>query len=399
MSLRTITMVTITLVGGGLLHATGCAGSTVDPGDLSAPATGETSDSGENSPNVPSGVASDAAVSKGPDFGGGLDASTRPDAAQIRDATTDADARVSDGAVVPTDGSADAAPILPVTGSPCAPLGAIYNKKCGLCGIQEAACEADGKVGNYGLCVGEVAGGCVPGTSRMSACGVCGTLPEICQSTCKFVSGACTGEVVGGCLPGSVKTTTAGCTQVGEVRSQTCGATCSYGAPGACNLPSFPTLTISPALGATVSADFALSALTDQIPVIQNFDLCPEFLSSQKTSYSWVKLVNPNPTIATVSVWESRATGTLSDIDLVSAWYNTNTVPASTAERQACSVSSNDSCTDAPCVPGDYPGFINGGGADLRVVIPAGRSIFIYSAGYTSSTTGSYKLNARTDSL
>jgi hypothetical protein len=159
-----------------------------------------------------------------------------------------------------------------------------------------------------------------------------------------------------------------------------------------------PSLTVSTVVGTTVNADFALSPLTDQTEVIENFSACPEMISTMKTSYSWVKLVNPGAAAVTVSVWESRPTGATIDIDTVAAWYNRTTIPTTMADREACTGYSSDTCFDPPCVmTGDYPGFVDDGMVDGRITIPAGSFVFVYTGAYDSADTGSYKLNARTD--
>jgi hypothetical protein len=187
---------------------------------------------------------------------------------------------------------------------------------------------------------------------------------------------------------------------VGEVRTQTCSATCVFGGTTACMLPVFPSLTISRTLGSAVSADFMLSPLTDQLDSTSGSGPCPATLSGTATSYSWVKLVNTGATPAKVSVWESRATGAATDLDTVAAWYSSAVKPSTAAERVACTGFTSDTCTDLPCVAvGDYAGFVNTGLDDERITVPANSFVFIYTGAYDDLKTGSYKLHARTDTL
>jgi hypothetical protein len=329
----------------------------------------------------------------------------------VKDASTDAKPPVKDTGTQdvfvppPTDAATDAAPkdaapdtgpTAPATGTPCTVVGTNYTQSCGLCGTKEALCEVDLKVGAYSPCAGEVVGGCMPGMTTTKSCGICGTQTEICDNMCTPSTGACSGELAGGCLPGSVKVTVAGC-GVGETRSQTCGATCLLGAPTACAAPVYPILTISRTVGTTVNADFDLSPLTDQLPRLST-GMCPNTITTTNTSYSWVKLVNPGATPVKVSVWESLAPGS-TVTDTIAAWYNRATKPTTPAERSACSNYSDDSCSTAPCsATGDFPGFTDDG-VDARVTIPANGFVLVYTAAYSSTKTGMYKLNARTDTL
>jgi hypothetical protein len=329
----------------------------------------------------------------------------------VKDATVDAkppvkDTGTADVVVTVIDASADSAPkdaapdtgtSAPATGTPCTVVGTNYTQSCGICGKREALCEVDLKVGLYSPCAGEVVGGCMPGTTTSKSCGICGTQTVICDNMCSPSTGACTGELAGGCVPGTVKTTVAGCTVLGEVRTQTCSATCMLGAPTACAQPVYPTLTISRTLAGTVSGDFTLSPLTDQIGHITS-GTCPATISSTATSYSWVKLVNPGATPATVTVWGSDAVGGTPDLDTVAAWYLSATKPDTDALRKACNGYASDTCTTAPCV-GGYAGFVKTSSRDERVIVPANSFVFIYTAEYDRVDTGLYKLSARTDAL
>jgi hypothetical protein len=265
-----------------------------------------------------------------------------------------------------------------------------------LCGTQEAVCEADNKVGPYGFCSGEVPNGCMPGMTRNAACGICGTKSEICQANCQWIGGSCMGEVVGGCTPGSTKTTTAGCVTPGEVATQVCNSMCRFDVPGPCGPPVVPTVTASNTVGATVSVDVTLSPLSDQITRTDEFALCPESLSATRTSYAWARILNPGATPVKLSVWHSQAAGG-SDFDSVIAVYDSATQPSTPAEREACVGYSNDDCDDAPCPVGTLFAGLVDSFADMRVNIPAGSAVWVYSAAFGSSTTGPVKLNVRTD--
>lgn len=271
---------------------------------------------------------------------------------------------------------------------------------CGKCGTQEALCNEDGSLGNYGPCKGEVTDGCIAGTTQTVPCGACGTKTEVCLPTCRLSTAVCTGEVAGGCVPGTVKVVPGGGCAVGEVRTQTCTATCGFGPISACVANVDPTLAIRNVLGATTSMDVSLSPLTDQVAIFESIIQCPVVLDPiERESYAWVKLQNPFPQNATVSVWLSRATGAVSDPLTVAAWYARPTRPTTAAERAACTDAPSDGCYQTPCTSrSSYAGFIEDSD-DRRIRIPANSAVYLYVGGSLPTVTGAFKVNARTEML
>lgn len=335
------------------------------------------------------------------DGGVALDASGGQDSAVVKDSGKDSavaqdsgkdssfqtdsstvDSSTRDGA---TEGGSDAGADsggAPVTGTACTTVGFIYTKKCGLCGTAEAACEADMKVGTYGVCTGEVADGCTPGTTRSSACGLCGTKSEICQNNCQWASGSCSGEPAGACSPGAVKYTTAGCTMADTYRKQVCGSTCQFGAPEPppCK-PKDIGFPIGSAVGSVTSGDFQLSDVGDELPNVVTGSpysaskACPLTLDTATDYYAYVTIKNPNATAAKVDVWLEK-TGTSSSFDSLIAVYPT--MPAAGA-RAACVGAYNDDCdystAGAPLTAFTTFSCLFGTSA---VSIPAGGSVVLY---------------------
>lgn len=138
------------------------------------------------------------------------------------------DERTSHESLSAPDGGAP-----PSAGAPCTAIGEIKSKSCGACGTAETVCLGDGKGGgkwsDYSACTGELAGGCVPGTTVTEACGNCDTMKKNCTQYCAYTSGASMGQPAQSCAPGSVDSTTAGCSGPGTYRSRTCGAACTWG--------------------------------------------------------------------------------------------------------------------------------------------------------------------------
>ncbi len=323
------------------------------------------------------------------------------DSATVQDSGKDSTPTFNDsGTDASRDGSADASDSSvadggssPATGTACTTVGFIYPKKCGFCGTSEAACEADMKVGVYGACSGEVVDGCMPGTTRSSACGLCGTKSEICQNNCQWASGTCMGEPVGACAPGNVKYTTAGCTTANTFRKQTCGTTCQYGAPEPppCK-PKDTGVAIATTVGGTVTFSGELSKLTDQIPR-QGSGTCPTTPSTTSTSYAYVEVKNTTAQAAKVEIWfDAPAGGT--DIDTVVTTYPGNVIPTTPAARNACTNTVNDFCSTLPCT-GSWSGLVG----TAAVSIPAGGSILVYHAAYFSDDTGPFDMFVKTTSL
>lgn len=128
-------------------------------------------------------------------------------------------------------GVADGGPP-PVAGAPCDKLDEVRSKACGACGRAETLCLADSggklKWSDYSACTGELAGGCLPGTTVDEPCGNCGTLTKTCTKYCAYTSSACMGQPAESCRPGSVEYSTVGC-DASSYRQRTCTQTCTWG--------------------------------------------------------------------------------------------------------------------------------------------------------------------------
>ncbi len=294
------------------------------------------------------------------------------------------------------DAGADVVPVPttpPPTGSGCQVVGEIYTARCGVCGTSEAACEADHKVGGYGVCQGEVVDGCQPGSTRPSSCGLCGTSADTCQLDCRWRSGKCV-EPVDACEPGNVRYVTAGCGAADTFRKQWCGSSCQYAAPDslAC-APKDDFVSVSPLVaGKTITAG-QLSLLTQQIPTIGSGS-CPSRVLSSRTSFAWHQIKNTTQQTARVAVWFA-APRAGRDVDTIVAAYPGSSIPAD-ADRASCQVV-NDVCLGAECNPDPtaWSGLV---GPDA-LTIPPGESYTIYHAAYFSDDTAPYEMHVKTLSL
>ncbi len=111
-------------------------------------------------------------------------------------------------------------------------VGDVEKRACGKCGVQFRVCGPDQTWLPWKVCEDEVVDAeCLPGETRTSKCGLCGTSKDTCEK-CKWVSSGCAGE--GECKPGEIDTTSASCTVPGEVRTRVCDAKCKWGAFTAC---------------------------------------------------------------------------------------------------------------------------------------------------------------------
>ncbi len=344
-----------------------------------------------------SAVAKDSGKDSASAQDSGKDASFQTDSSTTDSSTRDG---ASEGG---SDAGADSG--VPSTGTACTTVGFIYTKKCGLCGTQEAACENDMKVGAYGICNGEVVGGCMPGDTRVSDCGLCGKKSEICQNNCQWASGTCSGEPAGACAPGTTKYTTAGCTVPDTFRKQVCGLTCQYGAPEPppCK-PKDVDLSIGTAVAAVTSGTYEISAATDTLQILYTespYDVakaCPLELDTGNSPYAYVTIKNPNAKAAKVDVWLDRIPAG-SNYDTIMAVYTTK--PTTPAQRLACTGFTNDDCddtdTNAPCAA-------SGTGSTLwsalwgtsAVSIPANGSVVVYVAKSGGSFSGGEKFLVKT---
>lgn len=300
----------------------------------------------------------------------------------------------------------DAGPPPPVEGTACPTLNAIAKKNCGACGKAETLCLDDGtgkgKWGTYGSCLGELAGGCVPGTTVQEDCGNCGKVTKTCTQYCAYTSGACTGVPANSCVPGSITYTNASC-PASQYRSATCSATCQYGSFSAtCAEPNNPNkMTISGTVGQVVTAQWTLAATQVGKKVSGT---CSAANVSSTATYPWVAVEVKNPTAqaATVQMYHS---GTGAPLDTL-IWVYSNTLPPTTdAQLGACNYGASDSCSVTITGNSDPCGNSANMGSSLdwagidNIVIPAGGKVLVYSAGYGSTELGNFNLNLRTKAL
>lgn len=274
------------------------------------------------------------------------------------------------------DAGTDAGKKAPEVGDTCTTIDEKFARTCGHCGKQEAVCAStstgDLAVTDYGPCGGET-GACAAGET--AACGKCGT--KTCGNTCGW--GSCKNEGV--CKPGVVIHDSAGCPTPGTYRSRTCADTCSFGSFSACESPEI----VVPAQGQTVSQQWELStAVKGKRP-----STCKKSASLTPVTGLPIPLRNPNATEATVQIWHSSAG---SSVDTVIATYANN--PSTDDDFKTCMTEPQDSCTqlnDICAVDGSG----SWGGVD-NVKVPANSTIWIYSSGWTASTTGKFVLNVKT---
>lgn len=322
------------------------------------------------------------------------DASATP---AIKDAGRDS----PDGAArdASPDVGVDAGKVSPQTGDPCSTIGELFVRACGACGRQEAVCETTKKVGGYGFCGGEVAGGCIPGKTEELPCGLCGKQTRICQNNCTWAGGGCV-EPAGACKPGTVKFLSAGCTAPDTYRAQTCANTCTWGALGAtCAAPVNPVVLVASASpGGVVST---VQNLTDTVVAPRLNGTCPAATLTAATSehpYFYVEVQNPLATPVTVTVYNTIAPGG-AELDTVMWTYGRALPPQDDTEKKACQVG----------VRGDCPLTLCGGTITTRLasipslVIPANRKVLVYvSTQYVKTSAyslGPVGLSVRTDAV
>ncbi|MBX3190853.1 MAG: hypothetical protein KF819_27900 [Labilithrix sp.] len=326
-----------------------------------------------------------------------LPPSNRPDDASIdvKDAASDA----------PKDAKPDtfdAGKPAPNPGDACKTLDEVFDRKCGICGNQQALCEPKpdgtaGVVSAYSPCVNELAGGCMPGTVESEACGNCGTRTRTCNMYCAWTTSACTGEPPGACTPTTHDYTTAGCPTAGTLRTRSCASTCTWSGYSACGALDFK-LTVSGTVGNTVSAIYPLRATQAGKRLTGT---CPNGTLSTTTNhpYLYVEVVNPTDATLTLSAWNATAPGGVV-IDTLMGWYTGNVRPADDNARKACAKGIIDACpTGTPCPEYQWAGVT---GANAITLPPFGSALVYfasyYAAGGTSATEGNVKLVVRTDS-
>lgn len=358
----------------GLAVFVGCSADGGFLGDL----TGEGEDDGQNGASLPpsSSGGSSGASSGGTDGG---NKPKKPDAGAEE----------------------DAGPPPPQAGDSCAQADQIFKRSCGACGTQEAICLADEggslKVSEYGVCMGEVAGGCIPGAVEEDSCGNCGKLTKTCTKYCSWQKTTCSGEPANACPAGQIAWATSGCAS--GVTKRTCSDVCQWSSfTGTCSSPDYQ-LKVADAAGKSASIVFPLLSTSKTKKVTGNCTTGPTLSATDQHVVAYVTIRNDNPQPAKVTVWNSQAPGG-SVIDTVLTAYAS--IPSGDAALRACIGSAGTYCSTSTLPCGDSKfGSLAGANA---VAIPAGQSRVIavtteqvHQAGNT--VEGPIMLHVRTDSF
>lgn len=300
-------------------------------------------------------------------------------------------------------GQPDAGPPPPEPGDTCAKADQIFKRPCGACGAQEAICLSDAsgtlKVSDYGVCLGEKVGGCIPGTVAEDACGNCGKLTKTCTKYCDWQKTSCGGEPANACPAGQISWATAGCSTGGTVTKRTCSDVCQWsGFTGTCSAPDYQ-LSVGDAAGKAASVVFPLLATMKTKKVTGNCTTGATLSTSDQHVVAYVTVRNDNPKAAKVSLWNSQAPGG-SVIDTVLTAYAS--IPSGDTALRACLGNAGTFCSTSTLPCGDSKfGSLTGANA---VTIPAGQSRVIavttdlvHQAG--NLVEGPIALNVRTDSF
>ena len=353
----------------------------------------------------------DASVDSGKDAGKDstvIDA--QPDVA--KDTGSDV---VTDGAMDANDGATDGGDAgdagdggLPPVGSPCNTANEIQQQDCGLCGYQKRAClPGDGGLywSDWGFCQNQVVNGCDPKLSYPdTACGNCGTKKAVCLNNCNFDVTQTCNEPPNACKPQSTEFVLGLSCDAGG-RERVCDNQCKFGNFGACqDGPSIPGLVASPNVNGIVSTTLNMPSS----PKLARTDYsvtCPmSTISSSLTVYNYASVKNPsNVQSVKVSIWNAQAqNGPV--IDTIMTAYAGAVPPADNdpTARKNCLVYSADTCTETGLTPtscsGQWAGLM--AAQSRNITIPPGGTIVVYSAAWsTSSTGGDFVLAVRSDSF
>lgn len=387
--------------------ALGCSSSGSDETPNETPDTG--------SPAVDAAPPSDT----GAPADTGADADAPADAGSVQDATI-GDATVPDASgdamsdATVRDGGTDAAPV--DAGPICRTGNDFEERSCGVCGRQSRICrtQADGGLGwaDWSYCNGQLDGGCTPGTEPDGglACGNrCGRQRAVCQNDCSYAYGSCIAPPGAVCDKGTSTWTQddAGCTDPTHGRRRSCLNDCSWGTWSDCE----PYFTLRDG-GTTSAANLVITNDTVQsavrtfssaatLPLLpapfSGYGSCPLTASfSSVTPYVYVTVGNATAAARTVSLWASGASvdgGAASSIDTVSAVYPTATAPTVEADRRACVGSPNDTCPSGNTEGCASP--FSGHVGTNAIVIPSGAVYTFVVQAYSSSSTGTLRLNAK----
>lgn len=289
------------------------------------------------------------------------------------------------------DSGVDAGPPPPTPGTACTKVDEIKTKKCGACGEQSTICVAgDGGAptwSEYSPCTGEIAGGCVPGTTETEACGNCGTRVKTCSQYCSWGAGACTGQPANSCTPGGVDLSGAGC-PADQYRQRNCSATCQYDNFSSCMAP--PTTIEVPPTPSSVN--YTIANLSASQTSGRLGGTCPNATISTTviTPYVHLSVHNGNANDAVVTIFSSQAPGG-AVVKTVLAAYATE--PGNDAARKACTKGTNSFGDTAITGSSDFAS-LHGTNA---VTVPAGATMTIYLAGELATSTGIVKVSVRTD--
>lgn len=295
------------------------------------------------------------------------------------------------------DSGVDAGPPPPEPGTACTKVDEIRKKQCGACGEQSTICLGGADGGGptwteYSACTGEIAGGCVPGTTVTEACGNCGTHVKTCSKYCAWSTGQCTGQPADSCTPGGTDLSGAGC-DADLYRQRTCKETCTWNPFSAtCSAP--PTsIEVPPTTGTT---NYTLSNLSASKTIGRLAGTCPNASISTTiiTPYQYLTVHNPNAKAAKVTVFTSQAPSG-SVIKTVLAAYTGAVTPTTDAARKTCLKGTNSYGDSALTGSTDFAS-LHGNNA---VTVPAGGTVTLYLGGELATSTGVVKVSVRTESF
>ncbi len=284
------------------------------------------------------------------------------------------------------DATVDAGPPPPSPGDPCTKPDSFATRPCGMCGTQQAICQAAPDAGadagvyawsDYGPCGNEM-GVCKAGD--MQACGNCGT--QTCSKYCGW--GSCT-MPTGACKAGSTDYTSAGCTAPNTYRARTCSTTCSWGGYAAtCAAPNNPNKMVIPTstTAAPTSANWTFSA-TNVGDSLDLFGGCPGTARMGNYPFQIIEIQNPTAQKATVTI---QSGGGTPDLDVVIWAYNKTLPPPDDTALGACDYPPTDSC---PASSGITCPTVSGFWGGLKgVTINPGASVLVIISSYYATDAG-----------
>ncbi len=393
------------LAGG--IFACGAEGSALEPA-----MPGTTTDSDATVEPVTPSTGKDASVDSFKVVDSGTkDTTVSGDANDAGDARDANDSDTHDSAVDPE-------------GTACVPEGTIQKRACGLCGTESRVCLNTGGGATWqkwGLCTGEVAGGCTPGTTATAACGRCGTLARQCTSTCTWVEGICGNEPANACDPGLSEYVDGLSCGAGAGRVRTCQSPAVDGGAGGCTWGTYSTncrsplttLEVSGTVGQSVGIIAKLSQQSTEVYNSYNPDggaNCEVYSYDAGSTYgdraALVRVTNPTSKTVVVTIWGGPSSTGNSANDLRIATYDGAQMPP--ASFANCSRFAEGNCTSySPCtgVPSAaYAAlYSTDGGLEDRVTLAPGASAVIYVADdsyvYSPPYPDSASVFARTDQV